>query len=304
MFKIMGGDGREYGPVSGTVIRQWVAEGRANGQTRVAAEGTGDWKNLADFPEFADLFTPKPAPTPAPTTAEASLPPAAPVLPGIPAVPPTPPPSRFMIVGGDGRNYGPVTTEDVRQWIADRRANAQTRAQREGASEWKTLAEYPEFAAQFGGWSGGAALPPLRAGGLPAGQPQAALASALVNAPAIFLIVVNAVAILGSLVVLTVGFPPDMLDGFPAMDQQTKKALTQALASSSHGLGNIVAMLISSFCLFGAISMLNLQRHTVCVVAAVITLINCTSCCCGLGLAAGIWALIVLAKPEVRAAFK
>ena len=300
MFKIMGGDGREYGPVSGTVIRQWVAEGRANGQTRVAAEGTGDWKNLADFPEFADLFTPKPAH--AASTPEAPPPAVAPTLPGLPAAPPNPPPSRFMIVGGDGRNYGPVTTEEVRQWIADRRANAQTRAQREGASEWKTLAEYPEFAAQFGGWSGGAAVPPLRAGGLPASQPQAALASALVNAPAIFLIVVNALAIIGALAGLSSGFTPEMLDGVPGMDAAAKRAITQMVAMQVPA--NIIALLLGSFCLFGAISMMNLQRHAVCVVAAVITLVNCTSCCCGLGLAAGIWALIVLAKPEVRAAFK
>ena len=57
------------------------------------------------------------------------------------------------------------------------------------------------------------------------------------------------------------------------------------------------------FCLFGAISMLNLRHHTVCLVAAVVTLLNCTTCCCGLGLAAGIWALVVLLKPEVREAF-
>ena len=302
MFKIMGGDGREYGPVSGTVIRQWVAEGRANGQTRVAAEGTGEWKNLADFPEFADLFAPKPAPAPATTTtAEASVPTAAPALPGVPAMTPTPPPSRFMIVGGDGRNYGPVTTEEVRQWIADRRANAQTRAQREGAAEWKTLAEYPEFAAQFGGWSGGAAVPPLRPGGLPASQPQAALASALVNGPAIFLIVINAVGIVFSLAVLSVGFPPDMLDNIPGMDPAAKRMFTQALASQTPS--NIIGLLIASFCLFGAISMMNLRRHTVCVIAAVLTLLPCSGCCCGLGLAAGIWALVVLAKPEVRDAF-
>ena len=300
MFKIMGGDGREYGPVSGVVIRQWVAEGRANGQTRVAAEGTGDWKNLADFPEFADLFTPKPAPIT--TTTEASPPPAVPALPGVPAGPSTLPPSRFMIVGGDGRNYGPVTTEEVRQWIADRRANAQTRAQREGASEWKTLAEHPEFAAQFGGWSGGAAVPSLRSVGQPASQPQAALASALVNAPAIFLIVVNAMTIVGALLGLSqAGVKPDMLDGIAGMDPAAKKFLMQMLAMQVPG--NIVALLTSSFCLFGAISMMNLRRHTVCIVAAVLTLLPCTGCCCGLGLAAGIWALVVLAKPEVRDAF-
>ncbi len=301
MFKIMGGDGREYGPVSGTVIRQWVAEGRANGQTRVAAEGTTEWKNLADFPEFADLFAPKPAPA---ATAESSVPPAASAsaLPGVSAVGSTSPPSRFMIVGGDGRTYGPVTADEVRQWIADRRANAQTRAQRDGATEWKTLAEYPEFAAQFGGWSGGAAAPQLRPGGQPASQPQAALASALVNGPAIFLIVVNAMTIVGALLGLSqAGVKPDMLDGIAGMDPAAKKFLMQMLAMQVPG--NIVALLTSSFCLFGAISMMNLRRHTVCIVAAVLTLLPCTGCCCGLGLAAGIWALVVLAKPEVRDAF-
>ena len=206
-----------------------------------------------------------------------------------------------MIVGGDGRTYGPVTADEVRQWIADRRANAQTRAQRDGATEWKTLAEYPEFAAQFGGWSGGAAAPQLRPGGQPASQPQAALASALVNGPAIFLIVINAVGIVVSLAMLSVGFPPDMLDNIPGMDPAAKRMFTQALASQ--GPSNVVGLLIASFCLFGAISMMNLRRHTVCVIAAVLTLLPCSGCCCGLGLAAGIWALVVLAKPEVRDSF-
>ncbi|GDY19058.1 hypothetical protein LBMAG56_04030 [Verrucomicrobiota bacterium] len=301
MFKIMGGDGREYGPVSATVIRQWVAEGRANGQTRVAAEGTGEWKNLADFPEFADLFAPKPAPAASTAGADNSVPPAASAPLGVPAVPSSPAPGRFMIVGGDGRQYGPVTADEVRQWIADRRANAQTRAQREGTADWKTLAEFPEFAAQFGGWAGGAATPSLRPGGLPAGQPQAALASALVNGPAIFLIVINAVGIVVSLAMLSVGFPPDMLDNIPGMDPAAKKMFTQALASQ--GPSNVVGLLVASFCLYGAISMMNLRRHAVCVIAAVLTLLPCSGCCCGLGLAAGIWALVVLAKPEVRDAF-
>jgi uncharacterized membrane protein len=53
MFKIIGGDGREYGPVSAAQIESWIAQNRANGQTQVKAEGTTDWRPLADFPEFA-----------------------------------------------------------------------------------------------------------------------------------------------------------------------------------------------------------------------------------------------------------
>ena len=56
MFKILGSDGKEYGPVSADVVRQWIQERRANGQTRVQPEGTADWKALAEIPEFASAF--------------------------------------------------------------------------------------------------------------------------------------------------------------------------------------------------------------------------------------------------------
>ena len=57
MFKILGADQKEYGPVSAEVVRQWIAERRANAQTRVKAEGTGDWKALSEFPEFRDALS-------------------------------------------------------------------------------------------------------------------------------------------------------------------------------------------------------------------------------------------------------
>lgn len=60
MYKIIGADQKEYGPISAEQIRQWIAEGRVNGQTQVCAEGTQDWKPLAAFPEFG--FTAEPVP--------------------------------------------------------------------------------------------------------------------------------------------------------------------------------------------------------------------------------------------------
>ena len=55
----------------------------------------------------------------------------------------------YKIVGVDGRQYGPVSTEEVRRWIAENRANYQTLAQAEGAAEWKPLGFFPEFTAAF-----------------------------------------------------------------------------------------------------------------------------------------------------------
>jgi|SRR5579871_3124441 len=53
MYKIIGGDGKEYGPVSAEQLRQWMTEGRVNAQTRAQAEGSTTWQPLGEFPEFA-----------------------------------------------------------------------------------------------------------------------------------------------------------------------------------------------------------------------------------------------------------
>lgn len=53
MYKIIGGDQREYGPVSADELRHWIAEGRLRGQSSVRDEDTGEWKPLSSFPEFA-----------------------------------------------------------------------------------------------------------------------------------------------------------------------------------------------------------------------------------------------------------
>ena len=52
MYKIIGADQKQYGPISADQIRQWISEGRVNGQTIACAEGSEDWKPLAQFSEF------------------------------------------------------------------------------------------------------------------------------------------------------------------------------------------------------------------------------------------------------------
>ncbi len=52
----------------------------------------------------------------------------------------------YTIIGADGGEYGPITADQLRQWIVEGRANAQTRARAEGSLEWKPLIEFLEFA--------------------------------------------------------------------------------------------------------------------------------------------------------------
>lgn len=61
MYKILGGDGKQYGPISADVLRQWIGEGRANAETQVQAEGTSGWAALGQVPEFTPLFNVPPA---------------------------------------------------------------------------------------------------------------------------------------------------------------------------------------------------------------------------------------------------
>ena len=53
MFKIIGADQKEYGPVTADQINAWILEGRANGQTLVQAIGSSEWKPLSGLAEFA-----------------------------------------------------------------------------------------------------------------------------------------------------------------------------------------------------------------------------------------------------------
>lgn len=87
----------------------------------------------------------------------------------------------FIIIGGDGKEYGPVTTDQVRTWIAAGRANLDTQAKLEGSGEWRRLGDYAEFS--------GAPVPPVMGGptvvatdASAAGSRGARIGAALINA--------------------------------------------------------------------------------------------------------------------------
>jgi type II secretory pathway pseudopilin PulG len=51
----------------------------------------------------------------------------------------------YRIIGGDGKEYGPLSAEQIQQWIREGRVDARTMAMREGDTEWTSVGEIPEL---------------------------------------------------------------------------------------------------------------------------------------------------------------
>jgi len=58
MYRIIGADGKEYGPITEQQLLHWFREGRVNRETRVRSEGGTEWGLLGNLPMFAAAATP------------------------------------------------------------------------------------------------------------------------------------------------------------------------------------------------------------------------------------------------------
>jgi hypothetical protein len=63
-YYMLGGDGKEYGPVSAEQLRQWATEGRANAQTQVRATDGVGYVSFGTVPDLVSKPTAAPAPHP------------------------------------------------------------------------------------------------------------------------------------------------------------------------------------------------------------------------------------------------
>jgi uncharacterized RDD family membrane protein YckC len=123
----------------------------------------------------------------------------------------------FIIIGGDGKEYGPVTTDQIRTWIAAGRANLDTKAKAIGSDEWRRVGDYAEFS--------GAPVPPLvssAAGGTTFDSTQAAgrgarIGAAFVNAFFYFLCILPGWMMMTRKVLSQ--YPELARGGFPRVDE-------------------------------------------------------------------------------------
>lgn len=61
-FRIIGGDGQEYGPVELTTLQEWARQRRVAASTKVWDSRTGNWQPAAQIAELAEAFGIAPEP--------------------------------------------------------------------------------------------------------------------------------------------------------------------------------------------------------------------------------------------------
>jgi hypothetical protein len=141
--------------------------------------------------------------------------------------------------------------------------------------------------------------------GLPGSEPSLGQARDKVSGPAIGLIVVGGIGVLMALWGLVQSatganqIPEEMMND-PNM-AQWRGFIEQ---SQRFGVvGPILGLLTSGLTIFGALQMKNLKNYGLAMAASIVALLPCVGPCCCIGLPIGIWSIVTLVKPEVKAGF-
>jgi hypothetical protein len=82
----------------------------------------------------------------------------------------------YQLIGDDGKEYGPVSLEDLKQWVAQGRVNSQTRVRPEGGTEWQAASQVLEINALLLGPPVAAAAAPAPPSPAPPGKLKSGLA--------------------------------------------------------------------------------------------------------------------------------
>ena len=68
-------------------------------------------------------------------------------------------------------------------------------------------------------------------------------------------------------------------------------------------ISSFIGIVVAAFIIYAALKMKELSQYGLCMAASILAIIPCISPCCIIGLPIGIWCLVVLTRPDVKAAF-
>lgn len=127
--------------------------------------------------------------------------------------------------------------------------------------------------------------------------------SGKIQAPAIALIIVGALGLLGSIygvINALIAAPPVLPPDMPDFARQMMLNSIGPVAAAINGVFVIVGIVI----LIGGVQMLRLKSWGLSLTASILAMVNFSSCCCILGLPIGIWALVILLSEDVKRRFR
>ena len=230
----------------------------------------------------------------------------------------------YYIQGADQKEYGPISADQLRQWITENRLNRFSPARADGESLWKTLGDFPEFADVLAALPASIAAPSASpSSGSSVGSSQSSpygsgfrpstpgISESVIDQklkiPAIGIITTGALAGLLSLygVIATLLGSNKNTELPPGLPPEAAGFLKSYLAMmETFNLPfNLLALVMSVLTLMAGIRMLQRRSYGLVMTGVIIGMVPCLSACCCTGLPFGIWALVVLSNEEVRKSF-
>ncbi len=188
--------------------------------------------------------------------------------------------AQYHFIGGDGKTYGPYSQEQMQQFMAENRVNAQTQVSADGGA-WQPAGQYPELASTGGAPPVPATLGAPAAPGMPLPMvANPAAAQAMVKGPAIFMMVLAIIMILLQLL----GVVLNLAGGAIAADLPPE-IRDKILAQGAFGLvQNVVVIIINIIILIGSIKMKKCQSYGLAMAASILCILCDWGCCClGIG---------------------
>ena len=144
-------------------------------------------------------------------------------------------------------------------------------------------------------------------GGVPEQDPEAARkAATAVQGPGIALIVLGALSLVGSLLILAGA--GRLTEARIAQSPAEWRELLEHAKEWQEGPYSKVyeggLAVIEVLMILGGIRMLQMRSYGLAFAAAILAMVNLQCCCCLPGIGFGIWAIVVLVQPDVKAAFR
>lgn len=133
-----------------------------------------------------------------------------------------------------------------------------------------------------------------------------------VKAPAMALIIFGVLSIAGALFSVIMSFFGEQLtgqifEGLAESGQPLPEFVTFFARGGGLALNLLFAVVnlgVAVFITYYGTRMSSLRDHSLCVTAAILTLVPCFGPCCLIGMPIGIWALVILNRADVRSAFQ
>jgi hypothetical protein len=88
------------------------------------------------------------------------------------------------------------------------------------------------------------------------------------------------------------------------MEEDIPEKLEGMFEASFWTASSLVGVMIAVFLIYASTKMREASSWGLCMAASILAMIPCISPCCLIGLPIGIWCLVVLTKPEIKAAFQ